>query len=314
MAYWMDISRDDDGSVMSVVTGCDKCEIRSATNAIAESKLWVARHHKSLHSEGDSKAIRQIGDALTIKAVRKAYVPVAPEERSAYPSPARDAALEILSDKGPQSTYDMTAILGAKYNTVYMLLTRMERNGLIKKTKQGTEVLWEAPESPSEAPETELPVAVAPEEEKPSERLLKPFYGEARLLQGFGDNSEVYSRFGFKGHMGNDYGLISAPVLAAQDGIVEYAGDGGEWPMMGSAAGICILIKGETVRTGYAHLERAYVKTGETVKAGDVIGLSGATGAVTGPHLHFEVITLPYLHSNGYAGRIDPTPYMEEAA
>jgi murein DD-endopeptidase MepM/ murein hydrolase activator NlpD len=80
--------------------------------------------------------------------------------------------------------------------------------------------------------------------------------------------------------------------------------------MMGSAAGICILIKGETVRTGYAHLERAYVVTGETVKQGDVIGLSGATGAVTGPHLHFEVIGVPYVHKNGYAGRLDPAPYM----
>jgi murein DD-endopeptidase MepM/ murein hydrolase activator NlpD len=145
---------------------------------------------------------------------------------------------------------------------------------------------------------------------KPVERLTQPFYGEARLMQTFGDNAEVYGRFGFKGHMGWDYGLISAPVLAAQDGIVEYAGDGSEWPMMGSAAGTCILIKGETVRTGYAHLERAYVTIGETVKAGDVIGLSGATGAVTGPHLHFEVISLPYVHANGYAGRLDPAPYM----
>ena len=145
--------------------------------------------------------------------------------------------------------------------------------------------------------------------------LQNPFYGEPSLLQPFGAHPDVYSRFGFLGHMGNDYGIVMQPVLAAHDGIVEYQGSGGEWPMMGSAAGECILLKSDELglRTGYAHLSRIYVNTGDSVKAGDVIAISGDTGATTGFHLHFEVIQMPYTHNNGFAGRVDPTPYLQES-
>ena len=43
------------------------------------------------------------------------------------------------------------------------------------------------------------------------------------------------------------------------------------------------------LRSVYAHLDRRLVAAGDIVKAGQTIGLSGATGKVTGPHLHFEV-------------------------
>ncbi|MFG2116005.1 M23 family metallopeptidase [Streptomyces sp. NPDC048718] len=57
--------------------------------------------------------------------------------------------------------------------------------------------------------------------------------------------------------------------------------------------------------TQYAHLSRIDVPAGRSVSGGQHIGRSGATGRVTGPHLHFEVRTTPYFGSH-----VDPLAYL----
>lgn len=47
---------------------------------------------------------------------------------------------------------------------------------------------------------------------------------------------------------------------------------------------------GNGFKTKYAHLNKSYVKKGQTVDAGDAIGEVGSTGRSTGPHLHYEII------------------------
>ncbi|WP_066954960.1 M23 family metallopeptidase [Streptomyces lushanensis] len=57
----------------------------------------------------------------------------------------------------------------------------------------------------------------------------------------------------------------------------------------------------------YAHLSSISVSEGDTVSEGQQIGLSGATGNVTGPHLHFEIRTGPE-----YGSDIDPLAYLRD--
>lgn len=147
---------------------------------------------------------------------------------------------------------------------------------------------------------------------KPLERLLLPFHGEAELLQGFGENERLYLPYGLAGHNGCDYGLwTGTAVLAMASGVVRFAGDGVEEILMGSAAGTCIMLQHDGFLTGYAHLSGVFVNAGDQVQAGDVVGLSGATGAATGDHLHVEVLPQPLDLRNGFMGRVDPTgaPY-----
>jgi len=54
--------------------------------------------------------------------------------------------------------------------------------------------------------------------------------------------------------------------------------------------------------TIYAHLSEIRVQEGDTAEAGDVLGLSGATGRVTGPHLHWRV--------NLNNTRVDPALFL----
>lgn len=101
------------------------------------------------------------------------------------------------------------------------------------------------------------------------------------ITSGFGDgrqfNGEVTSR-----HMGTDFrGGVGAPVKAAARGVVALVDEfylGGNVIYINHGAGLV---------TAYLHLSRQRVEEGDTVSAGQIIGDVGATGRVTGPHLHW---------------------------
>ncbi|HEX7050448.1 MAG TPA: M23 family metallopeptidase [Longimicrobiales bacterium] len=85
-------------------------------------------------------------------------------------------------------------------------------------------------------------------------------------------------------HHGVDIPLpVGTPVHAMAAGRVAYSG-------RMNGYGIVVMVDhGGDVLSVYAHLSEARVRTGDPVEARQVVGLSGATGRVTAPHLHFEV-------------------------
>jgi len=118
---------------------------------------------------------------------------------------------------------------------------------------------------------TPLPPASAP--------FVRPVPGDP--------TSEFGTRRVFNGeprspHPGIDlHAATGTPVLAAGPGRVALAGD------LYYSGGTVILDHGGGLFTVYAHLSKIEAKEGATVSAGDRVGLSGATGRVTGPHLHW---------------------------
>ncbi len=103
----------------------------------------------------------------------------------------------------------------------------------------------------------------------------------SRVTSGFGDgrvfNGQVSSR-----HMGLDLqGFQGDTVVAAARGVVALVE-----PFL-LAGNIVYLNHGAGLLTAYFHLSEQLVQVGDTVEAGDPIGRVGATGRVTGPHLHW---------------------------
>jgi len=85
-------------------------------------------------------------------------------------------------------------------------------------------------------------------------------------------------------------------VRAMKDGRVRFAG------VMGGYGNVVWLEHGKNLLTIYAHLSEVRISQGEAVNAGTIVGLSGATGDATGPHLHFEVWR--------WGREVDPVPLL----
>ncbi|MCB0153227.1 MAG: M23 family metallopeptidase, partial [Anaerolineae bacterium] len=108
-------------------------------------------------------------------------------------------------------------------------------------------------------------------------------------------------------HDGLDLAVpVGQPVRAAISGTVRFAGADGSGPACGRyrGYGLAVVIdSGSGWQTLYAHLSDLFVVTGQPVRPDTLIGLSGATGCVSGPHLHFGL--------RGPMGLVDPVLQLE---
>ncbi|RME56080.1 MAG: M23 family metallopeptidase, partial [Caldilineae bacterium] len=143
--------------------------------------------------------------------------------------------------------------------------------------------------------------------------LSVPYEGDHPVSQLWGENADFYRRFTYdgvplRGHNGIDiYMPTGSRILAADSGtvaVVDFnAGGFGNWVRVDHRWGHSV----------YAHMNRAYVRVGQQVQRGDVLGESDNTGNSTGPHLHFSIRITPYRRDDGWGGYCDPLPFMDQS-
>ncbi|MDQ0578218.1 M23 family metallopeptidase [Streptomyces rishiriensis] len=155
----------------------------------------------------------------------------------------------------------------------------------------------EVPEVPEQSPSAEQRQGAGSEEGRTAGAATAPVRGYVI--------TSTYAQAGNWStghHTGVDLAVqVGTPVVSVLPGMVLMSATDASY-------GHYILIRhAEHEYSLYAHLSRLDVRQGATVSAAQQIGLSGATGNVTGPHLHFEVRTEPVFGSD-----IDPVAYLAD--
>ena len=113
-----------------------------------------------------------------------------------------------------------------------------------------------------------------------SKKFIVPL--DTKITSSFG-KARVYNDT-LKGyHSGTDFrAKVGTPIIASNDGIIILAKD------RFYSGNSIIIDHGQGIYTCYYHMSKFNVKKGDEVKRGQILGLSGSSGRVTGPHLHFS--------------------------
>ena len=120
-------------------------------------------------------------------------------------------------------------------------------------------------------------------------------------VSGVYGSQRVYNGTPRAPHSGLDVAAASGtPLKAPAGGIVTFADPG-----LYLTGGTVLVDHGHGVSSNFLHLSRLDVTVGDRVEAGQVIGLVGATGRATGPHMHWGM--------NWFGVRVDPQPLLDPA-
>ncbi len=211
-------------------------------------------------------------------------VPVSPEGRFVFGF-GRDATEAVLTVTLPDGTreenrltiekrsYDVQRVDGVPQNTVTPDPDELAR---IKREAEAVRALRGVASAENFFTQPMIWPATGP---------ISGVYGSQRILNG-----EPRAP-----HMGVDVAApAGSPIVAAAYGVVRMA------ETLFLTGNTILIDHGYGLETSYAHLSRLDVKAGQRVRQGEQIGLLGATGPVTGPHLHwgmewFEVRLDPQL-------------------
>jgi len=138
--------------------------------------------------------------------------------------------------------------------------------------------------------------------------IFSPIKDTPLITQGFGQNPNVYSVYGYSGHNGIDFGCeVGTAVYAPHDGVASVVNDGEE------GYGLYVVITHEKRKSILAHLSSVSVQDGQTIYQGDPVAMSGNSGTATGPHLHwtYKILSSGQVQNrdNGYDGAVDVSEF-----
>ena len=136
--------------------------------------------------------------------------------------------------------------------------------------------------------------------------MMWPVKGNTRLTATYPAYSDGSPHWGID-IVKADGNTRGEPFYAAQGGEVIIAKNDGNWNS--GFGNYCVIDHGDGTQTLYAHSDNILVSVGQVVKKGEKIGIIGATGNVTGPHLHFEVRV---KKADGTVSRVNPLNYVSQ--
>ncbi|MFT2203336.1 phage tail tape measure protein [Staphylococcus chromogenes] len=126
----------------------------------------------------------------------------------------------------------------------------------------------------------------------------------SKLRYYYGHTAAYTRETGRPFHEGLDFDYIYEPLPSTINGTAQVM------PFMHGGYGNWVKIVQGALEVIYAHLSKHKLKTGQKVKIGDIVGISGDTGFSTGPHLHYEMRRngrhfnpLPWLKKNNGSGK-----------
>jgi len=265
---------------------------------------YVSRFRPTVTQSADDAASFR-GESHTITVIHPASW-----NRPGSRSPVQEDDILVWL-KDPKNTAGAKFIIDPIRATDPATLRRALAERVVKSGRFGKGVT--TPEITQPPKPTPPPPTTVPMEQQPL-KLVWPSDFKV-YTQKFGQRPEFYSKFGLPGHEGVD---IRAPtgsnVYAAADGVVTLVG----WRKAGHPYGYSIRIRHKRIdgeyETIYAHLDEGSgkVNVGDTVKAGQLIGLGDNTGNSSASHLHLSLKKIG-AKNGGYGELIDPEPFFVDA-
>ncbi len=264
-----DITKEKEENKIYEVTSGDCLSIVAEKNDMTVAKLL------ELNEDLQEDTVIQIGDEIVVTTPEPELSVITQEEIS-YEEDYEEDVQYVDND----SWYTTKEVVQQEASTGHRKVTALVtyRNG--KET--GREIIAQTIVTPA------VPKIIERGTQTPP-TYIKPISG-GRYSSGYG------KRWG-RMHKGVDWACsVGTAVKASCGGTVVSAG----WS---NGYGYCITLRHPDGRqTRYAHLSKILVRSGQKVKQGDKIALSGNTGRSTGPHLHFEILI------NG--SQVNPLKYL----